>query len=41
MFVIKNPDITKKISTPKNPPAKYLELIWKIHTATTAIALKP
>ena len=44
--VIKYPEITKKISTPKKPPekmslSKILICAWYIITALTAIALNP
>ena len=39
--VIKNPEITKNISTPMNPPVIKLGHAWKIITKLTAIALIP
>ena len=41
VFVIKKPEITKKISTPTNPPDKISGKLWKKITPTTAIALNP
>jgi len=38
---IKNPEITKKISTPINPAGNKLGNAWKVTTNRIAIALKP
>ena len=39
--VIKKPEITKKISTPANPPGAHAGSKWNSITAITAIALNP
>lgn len=39
--VIKNPEITKKTSTPANPPLRFSGDKWKMITAMTAKALNP
>jgi hypothetical protein len=39
--VIRYPLITKKTSTPTNPPGSQVALRWKTMTDTTAIALRP
>ena len=39
--VIKKPEITKKTSTPVNPPWRFSGDTWKITTAITAKALSP
>lgn len=41
MLVIKYPEITKKTSTPINPPGKIVGQAWKMTTEMIAIALKP
>ncbi|GIC77985.1 hypothetical protein FMO003_28940 [Moritella sp. F3] len=41
MPVIKNPEMTKKISTPAKPPGAMLGLKWNNTTAINAIALNP
>jgi hypothetical protein len=41
MDVIRNPESTKKTSTPVNPPRSAEDEIWKINTAKMAIALIP
>ena len=38
---IKNPEITKNISTPINPPGKWSGKAWYKTTAKHAIARKP
>jgi hypothetical protein len=38
---IRYPEITKKISTPINPPFNKSGKAWKTTTASTAIALRP
>ncbi|GAA5135524.1 hypothetical protein GCM10025767_13490 [Thalassotalea piscium] len=41
MAVIKNPEITKKTSTPTKPPEKALKPAWFNMTKATAIVLNP
>lgn len=38
---IRNPDMTKNISTPINPDGSAVGNAWKIKTDSTAIALRP
>jgi hypothetical protein len=41
MVEIKNPDMTKKISTPTNPPGIKDGKAWKPTTVRIAMALSP
>ena len=41
MVVIKYPDRTKNISTPRKPPGSQAASMWKIMTAKTANARMP
>jgi hypothetical protein len=38
---IRNPEITKNISTPMNPPDSQLSFMWKVNTESIAMALSP
>ena len=41
MVEIRKPEITKKMSTPTNPPSTQVGNAWKATTETTATARRP